>query len=120
MVCSDFSDQRGYTTDSGNTSDNYFTAKPVSEQISECENVINKVHFVLKYLNIPVSRYETELNDLKFTVSNSSDSLKRTRLSNINLTDQISRVTLKSEERRMWIQKLKLELSRSRDDFIYL
>ena len=76
MVHSDISDQRGYATDCGITSDNCFAAKPVSEQISECKKVIDKVNSILKSLNTPVSRYETKLHDLKFTVSSLSDSLK--------------------------------------------
>ena len=73
--------------------------KPVSEQINECEQLINKVNLILESLSIPVSRYETELNDLKFTFSSIGESLKRTRLTNSNLTDQISRVLSKSDER---------------------
>ena len=94
--------------------------KPVTEQISECERMIRKVNSILKSLNIPLSRYETELDDLKFSFSSLSDSLKRTRLCNTYLTDQISWVTSKSEEMQMWIEKLELELSRFRDELIYL
>ena len=114
MVSNELSEQRGYMSDS------CFAAKPVLEQISECEKMTNKVDSTLNFLIIHVSHYETELNDLKYTFSSFSDSLKRTQLTNSNLTDQLSTVLNKSEERRMWIEKLELELSRSRDELIYL
>lgn len=82
--------------------------------------MINKVKSILESLNILVSRYETELNDLKYTFSIFSDFLKQTRLTNSNLTDQLGRVSSKSKERRMWIEKLDYDLSRSRDESIYL
>ena len=63
MVTSDVSHMRGYATDSGHGSDCCFAAKPVFEQISECDQVINMVHSILESLNILVSRYENELND---------------------------------------------------------
>ena len=70
--------------------------------------------------NIPVSRYETELNEIKFTFSSISNSLTQTRLINSNLTDQISRVSSKSEERRIWIEKIESDLAKSRNELIYL
>ncbi|KAL7591015.1 hypothetical protein Lser_V15G34603 [Lactuca serriola] len=85
---------------SGTSEDSCFAARPVPEQINECKQLINKVNSILQSLNIPISRYKTELNDLKFTFSSISDSLKRTRLSNSNLTDQLSRATSKGEERQ--------------------
>lgn len=96
MVQRGVSEQRGYATDGGLTVENGFATKPVSEQVEERENVINKLHFILQSLNIHITRYETELDNLNFTVSNFSDSLKGTRLSNTNLTGQIRRVTNKS------------------------
>ena len=105
---------------SGTSEDSCFAARPVPEQINECKQLINKVNSILESLNIPISRYKTELNDLKFTFSSISDSLKRTRLSNSNLTDQLSRATSKGEERRKWIQKVELDLSKSRDESTYL
>nr|KAJ0226213.1 hypothetical protein LSAT_V11C100043120 [Lactuca sativa] len=54
------------------------------------------------------------------SVTNDGGSLMQTRLTNANLTDQISRVTSKSEERRMWIEKTELDLVRTRDELIYL
>ena len=51
---------------SGRSGDSCFAARPIPEQINECEQLINKVNSILESFNIPVSRYETELNDLKF------------------------------------------------------
>ena len=46
----------------------------------------------------------------------------QTRLANTNLTDQLNRVTSKSEERRMWIElkETKIVRDRDRDELIYL
>ena len=106
---------QGYATNSGHGSDNFHAAKPVFEQISECDQIINKVHIILESLNIPRSRYETELNELKFTFSSISNSLKQTRLTSSNLTDQISRVLSKSVEGHIWIENIESNLAKSRD-----
>ena len=81
--------------------------------MKECKKVIDKVQSILKSFNIHVSRYDSELDDLKYTISNFSDSLKRSRLNNSNLTDQLNRVTFKSEERILRTEALELELTRS-------
>lgn len=114
VVHGEVSEQKEFVTES------YFAARTVIEHVKECENVINKVHSILQSHDITVARYEYELDYWNYTFFSFSDSLKRTRLNNSNLTDQISRKTSISEERRMWIEKLELELSRSRDDVIYL
>ena len=44
----------------------------------------------------------------------------QTRLKNSNLTDQINRLSTKSEERRIWIELKEQELVRARDEIIYL
>ena len=44
----------------------------------------------------------------------------QTRLANSNLTDQLSRVSSKSEERRMWIELKEAELNRARGETINL
>ena len=80
---------------SGREDDSRFAARPILEQTNKCEQMINKVNSILESLNIPVSRYENELDDLKFTFSSFSDSLKQTRLTNSDLTDQLSRVSSK-------------------------
>ena len=49
-----------------------------------------------------------------------SNSLKQTRLTNSNLTEQIDRFSSKSEERRIWIEKIESDLAKSRDELIYL
>ena len=68
---------QGNATESGRGDDRCFAARPVPEQINECEQLINKVNLILESLNITVSKYKSELNDLKFTLSSISDSLKR-------------------------------------------
>lgn len=120
MVTSEVSKMRGYETDGGCGVDGCFAAKPVPEPISECEQVINKVNSILESLKIPISRYETELNDLKYTFSIFIDRLKQTLLTNSNLNDQLGRVSSKSETRCIWIEKLESDLSKSRDESIYL
>ena len=116
---------RGYSTDGGldeakECEDRCFAAKPVSAQINECDELIKKVQNILASLNIPVTNYEKELNNLKSKFSSISSSLTQTRVTNSNLTDQISRISSKSEERRMWIEQKEKELIRSKDDSIYL
>ena len=44
----------------------------------------------------------------------------QTRLANSNLTDQLGRVSSKSEERRIWIEQKEAELVRAKDESIYL
>ena len=75
---------------------------------------------ILASLKIPVNDYEKELNKFKSNFSSISSSLTQTRVTNSNLTDQISRISSKSEERRMWIEQKEKELIRSKDDSIYL
>lgn len=69
-------DQSGYATDGGQAYKSCFAAKTLSEQVKECEKVVDKVHSIFNYLNIPVSSYDPKLDDLKSTVSNFNDSLK--------------------------------------------
>ena len=83
--------------------DKCFAAKPVSETINDCDRLIKMVQFILESLKVPVTNYEEERNELKFKFSNLSGSLMQTRLANSNLTDQLSRESSKSEERRAWI-----------------
>ena len=55
MVTSEVSELRGYATDGRCGVHSCFAAKPVPEQISECEQVIKKVNSILESLNISVS-----------------------------------------------------------------
>ena len=100
--------------------DKCFAAKPVSERINDCDQLTKKVQSILESLQIPVTNYEKELNELKFKFSNLSGSLMQTRLANSNLTEQLNRESSKSEERRMWIQQKESELVRSRDELNYV
>ncbi|KAI3499728.1 hypothetical protein L1887_35537 [Cichorium endivia] len=93
IVKEDSSEYRGYSTDGCQTSASCFTAKPVSEQVEECEAVVKKIRSIFKSLNICSSNYDKELEDL--------------------------RVSLKNEESGMRIDALELELIRARDDIIY-
>jgi hypothetical protein len=120
MVSSVPTASREEKSEEGNSSDRCFATKTVSERVKEVENVVDKVHSILKSLNICPSTYNSELEDLRFTVGDISDSLKRTRLSNTNLSDDLSRVKSKSEDRRIKIESLELELVHARDDIIIL
>ena len=115
---------RGYNTDGGNDEakereDLCFTAKPLSVQISELDELIKKVQSLFISFKIPQKSYEKELNNLNSRISNLDSCLTQTQVTNSNLTDQISRVSSKSEERRMWIEQKELELIKSRDENIY-
>lgn len=81
---------------------------------------MDKVQYIIKSLNIPASRYDSKLNDLRCLISYFSDSLKRTCISNSNLNNNLSRVTFKNEERIIKIDALEVQLNRSRDDAILL
>ena len=80
--------------------DKCFAAKPVSETINDCDRLIKKVQSILESLKVLVTNYEEELNELKFKISNLSGSLMQTRLANSNPTNQLSRESSMSEERR--------------------
>ena len=125
MVTEGVSQMRGYTTDGGledekEQEDRCFAAKPVSAQINKCDELIKKGQNIITSLKIPTTNYEKELNSLKSKFSSISSSLTQTRVTNSNLTDQISRISSKSEERRMWIEQKEKELIRSKDESIYL
>ena len=109
LMVTDVSQMRGYNTDGGNEEakereDLCFTAKPLSVQISELDELIKKVQSIFVSFKIPQKSYEKELNNLNSRISNLDSCLTQTRVINSNLTDQISRVSSKSEERRMWIE----------------
>ena len=94
---------RGYNTDGGNDEakeqeDLCFTTKPISVQISELDELIKKVQSVFISFKIPQKSFEKELNNLNSRISNIDSCLTQTRVMNSNLTDQISRVSSKSEE----------------------
>lgn len=82
--------------------------------------MIKRVQSILESLKIPVTNYEKELKELKSKFSSLSGSLTQNHLTNSNLTDQISMVSSKSEERRIWIEQKDNELVRIKDETIYL
>lgn len=75
--------------------------KTIKEHLFQCEKVSDKVHSILKSVDIPISRFNTKLTDLHDVVSDLSDSLRKTLTRNSNLYDTISRIISKNEERRM-------------------
>ena len=100
MWTSEVSQMRGYTTHGVRDAvrereDRCFAVKTVSAQINECDELIKKVQSILVSLNIPITNYEKELNGLKSKFSSISGSLFQTRVTNSNLTDQISSVSSK-------------------------
>lgn len=106
------SEPRGYATDGGKVSEIYFATKKVSKQVNKCEKVVDKVHSILKSINISMSHYDSEIDDLQYIISIFSDSLKRTRLSNSNHNYQHNNVIFKSEDIRLIIEALELELTK--------
>ena len=113
-------ERKGYANDGGKASDSCFATKTIKEQVSKYEKVVDKVHSILKSLNIPTPHNDYELNDLHYTIYDFSDSLKRNCISNSNLNDNLNRVTIMNEERRIRIEALEVELNRYRDDIIFL
>lgn len=71
-------------------------------------------------MNIPISCYNFELTKLKDTILEFSESLKLNRIRNSNLDDDLMMVSIKNEEKRMSIEELETEISRSMDDIILL
>lgn len=92
----------------------------MKEHVTEWEKVIDKVHSILKNLDILVYRFDYELTDLSDIVYDLSDILKRNRIRNSNLDDTLSSISYKNEERHMWIKALELDIVRSKDDVINL
>ena len=90
MVGSVDSTSQQYFTNEGVKSEVYLSAKSVREHVVEYEKVINKVHSILKSLNIPVNRYDSELTELRVRVPNLSECLKRTCIKNFDLDDSFS------------------------------
>lgn len=81
----------------GVSSDVCLSTKNVGEHVAESENVIDKVHFILRFLDIPIS-YDSELIDLCNTISDFSASLKITRIRNSNIDDSLNRISFRSKE----------------------
>lgn len=51
-----------------------FLAKIVWEHFADSEKVINKVHYILKSLDMPIFRYDSELNDPRDMIFDFSES----------------------------------------------
>lgn len=73
MVNSVSSESEGYFTDEGTIYDACFSAKTVKEYVSVSEKVIDKLHSILKTLDILVSHYNSELTDVHDVVFDLSD-----------------------------------------------
>lgn len=59
MVNSISSESQGSFTDEGVVSNVFLSTKTVHEHVVDSEKVIDKVHFILKYLNITISHYDS-------------------------------------------------------------
>ena len=64
MVTGERSQKQENATGNERRDNSCFAVKPVGEQTNDWEQLINKVNLILESLNISVSRYENELNDL--------------------------------------------------------
>lgn len=51
-----------------------FSKKNYGEHVESCEKVTDKVHFILKSLDICAFLYDDELNELRDTISELSES----------------------------------------------
>lgn len=117
---------RGNSLDNGDNSNDAgsysscFSTKSVGEHMESCNKFKEKVHSILNSLNIPFFQYNDELTELQENISKLVKSLKYNRLKVFNLNDTLSRSQLKSKERRLMIEKLELELGRSKDDVCVL
>lgn len=60
--------------------------------------MINKVHYILKSLDVPISLYDNELTELHDMISDFSECLKSTRIRNSIHDDRLSRIFFKNEE----------------------
>lgn len=106
------SENQEYFIAEGVGSDVYFTTMSVKEYAGESEKIINKVHSIIKSLNIHMTRYYSELFEQCDTISNFRKCLKRSRIKNFDLNASFSRETFKSEEIKMKIEALKIEITR--------
>lgn len=64
----------------------------MKETVASREKVIDKVHSTLKSLNIPISRYDYVLNNLRNIIYEFSESLKWNRVRVSNIDDNLSDV----------------------------
>lgn len=70
------------------------------------KKVIEKVHSILKSLDILASHYDDELNELQDTILELCESLRWSMRKVTNLDDDLSSCKFTSEERRLKIEML--------------
>lgn len=88
------------------------SGKSVSEHVASCEKVVDKVHSILKSLNISTSHYDDELTELRETISKFNEGVRWNRRKVSNLSDDLSRCSFKTERIRLRIDKLVSDIVR--------
>lgn len=106
--------------DDANSYASCFSAKSAGEHIEACTKVMEKVHSILKSLNIPAYGYDDKLTELQDNSSELGDCLKWIRLKVSNLDVDLSKCKFRNEERRLTIEKLELDIVRINDDVCIL
>lgn len=109
-----------YYYDEGEKYDVCLSTKSIRDHVAETETIINKVQYILESVNILISLYNSKLTKLNDTIYEFIERLKWNLIRTSNLYDDLSRVSFKSEERRLWIEHLEIILSGYKDDIILL
>lgn len=126
MVKSVDSYDQGSESELGDNSDDAksfascYSTKNVDEYMESCNKVTEKVHSILKFLNVPIFKYNDELTELQENISELGGILKYNRIKVSNLNDHLSRSNFKSEERRLNIEELDFELRKTKVDVCIL
>lgn len=103
-----------------NSPSTYLSTNSVGEHGESCEKVFEKVHFILKSLNISTSCYDDELNELRETISELSRNIRWNWRKVVNLSDGLSKCLSKNEERRIRIETLESEMIRIKYDVVVM
>lgn len=111
MVQISRNESQGYNSGSGgmwdaNSYDTGFSTKSAGEHTEACEKAIEKVHSILKSLDILVYKYDDELNELKYNILEFRESIRWNQRKVSNFDDDLSMSNFKSEEKRLKIKKL--------------
>lgn len=67
----------------------FVSIKSIKEHVEASEKVIDKVHSIIKSLNIPIPCYDSKLTDLRNAISKFGKSLKWNRITVSNLDDDL-------------------------------